>query len=270
MKLAALILLLLPLLDLADARHHKSSTSTHKSTVKTSPTSYSGGTSPTGCAPGFFLPEIDNFSLQLPYGPGNSPLTITGAELSGCSGFQNASWFYWDDAGSFLVMKAPPSDTNCAKTTNSLHCRTEFREENPASWSPTGTNIITVKLAVPAADDGSHGTVIGQVFSAEFSKPVAELYYGPSGNIFIGVEQTTSGGHEIFSQVGTVPEGTIFTYELGYTKDVFTVTINGGAAQSFRTSQLGNPNSYFKVGDYNQGTKVFSEVDVYDITVVHA
>jgi hypothetical protein len=129
---------------------------------------------------------------------------------------------------------------------------------------------LRVRGAVPAADDGSHGTVIGQVFSAEYSKPVAELYYEPSGNIYIGVEQSTAGGDEIFTKVGSVPEGTVFTYELGYSNDVFTVTINGGSAQSFPTSQLGNPNSYFKVGDYNQGKSVFSEVDVYSIAVVHS
>jgi hypothetical protein len=271
MKFTTVILQLLPLLHLASARHHKTTTTTTTPTKSTkSATSTSAKGSPTGCAPGYYLPEITNFELQLPYGPGNSPLVITGSELSGCSGFQNASWFYWDDAGSYLVMKAPPSDTNCAKTTNSLHCRTEFREENPASWSASGTNTMTVRLAVPAADDGSHGTVIGQVFSAEYSKPVAELYYEPSGNIYIGVEQSTAGGDEIFTKVGSVPEGTVFTYELGYSNDVFTVTINGGSAQSFPTSQLGNPNSYFKVGDYNQGKSVFSEVDVYSIAVVHS
>lgn len=253
-----LLLLLLPLLPLASAKPRYSATPTTPESAATS------------CAPAYYLPEITNFQLQLPYGPNNSPLIISESDLAGCSGYQNASWFYWDDAGSYLVMKAPPSDTDCATTSGSVHCRTEFREDTPSSWSASGTNTLTVKLAVPQADDGSHGTVIGQVFSAEGSKPVAELYYEQSGKIYIGVEQTTSGGQSDFYQVGTVAEGTVFTYELGYSNDNFTVTINGGDAQPFDTSQLGYPDSYFKVGDYNQGTSVSSEVDIYSITVVHS
>jgi hypothetical protein len=222
------------------------------------------------CAPGYFVPEITNFELQLPYGSSpTDPLTISESGLAGCDGYQNATWFYWDASGDYIVMIAPPSDTDCAKTTNSLHCRTEFREDSPSSWSPTGTNTMTVNLAVAQADDGSHGTVIGQVFSAEFSKPVAELYYAQSGVIAIGVEQSSSGGDEIITQVGSVPQGTLFFYELSYSNDNLTVAINGGAAQSFPTSQLGNPDSYFKFGDYNQGTTVWSQVNVYSVVVVH-
>lgn len=222
------------------------------------------------CAPGYYMPNLANFQLQLPYSTdGGSPLFVSGSELSGCDGFQNPSWFYWNEAGDHLVMNAPPSSTGCAKTSGSQHCRTELREENPSSWSPSGTNTMTVELIVPQADDGDYGTVIGQVFSAEYSKPVVELYYKPSGDIYMGVEQTTSGGHTIFNPVGNVPEGTKFTYELGYSNDVLSFSLNGAALQTFDTSQLGYPNSYFKVGNYNQGKTVSSKVDVYSISIVH-
>ncbi|KAH8703213.1 alginate lyase 2 [Talaromyces proteolyticus] len=221
------------------------------------------------CAPGFYLPGIANFQLQLPIGSEGHPQTESGSELSGCGGFQDPDWFYWDSNGKYIVMKAPPSSTDCVKTTNSKHCRTEFREEKPDSWSASATNTMTVKVAVAKADDGKYGTVIGQVFSAEYSKPVAELFYKPSGEINIGVEQTTSGGNSDYTSVGNVPEGTTFTYELSYSHDSLTFSLNGGKAQSFATDQLGNPDSYFKFGNYNQGTDAESEVHVYSVDVVH-
>jgi hypothetical protein len=215
------------------------------------------------------VPNIGNFDLQLPIGSDGKPKTVSGSDLTGCDGFQDPDWFYWDADAKSIVMKAPPSSSDCVKTTNSKHCRTEFRETNPKSWSASGTNKMTVSLTVVTADDGSHGTVIGQVFSAEYSKPVAELYYNPSGDIYIGVEQSTSGGDSDFTKVGNVPEKTAFTYELSYSDDNLTFSLNGGDAQSFETSQLGNPDSYFKFGDYNQGEDVDSEVDVTSVDIVH-
>ncbi|EED22624.1 conserved hypothetical protein [Talaromyces stipitatus ATCC 10500] len=222
------------------------------------------------CAPGYFMPILSNFQLQLPYSSGGSgPLFVPGSQLSGCDGFQNPSWFYWNETTSHLVMNAPPSSSNCPKTSNSQHCRTELREQNPSSWSASDTNVMTVELTVPKADDGRYGTVIGQVFSAEWSKPVAELYYSPSGELNMGVEQSKNGGNSIFTSVGNVPEGTKFTYELSYSNDVLSFSLNGGAKQTFDTSQLGYPDSYFKVGDYNQGTDVYSKVNIYSISIVH-
>jgi hypothetical protein len=257
---ATMLLQLLPLLQLVSAvPRHTTTTATP-----------AAGTS---CAPGAYISVLANFNLQLPYGSSpTNPTTIEGKDLAGCNGYQNSSWFYWDSAGGYMVMKAPPlpsGASTCAHTSGSKHCRTELREENPSSWSPTGTNTMTVALKVPTADDGDYGTVIGQVFSAEYSKPVAELFYNPAGTITIGVEQTTAGGHSLFTKVGSVPEGKEFTYELSYTHDVLGVSVNGGALQTFPTSQLGNPKSYFKVGDYDQGQKVSAEVDVYSIKIVH-
>lgn len=101
-----------------------------------------------------------------------------------------------------MVMKAPPlpsGASTCAHTSGSKHCRTELREENPSSWSPTGTNTMTVALKVPTADDGDYGTVIGQVFSAEYSKPVAELFYNPAGTITMVLSRPQRAG-TVFSQ----------------------------------------------------------------------
>ncbi|QGA18685.1 hypothetical protein EYB26_006370 [Talaromyces marneffei] len=227
-------------------------------------------TASAACAPGYYMPILSHFQLQLPYSTdGGGPLIVSGSELSGCNGYQNSTWFYWNETGSHLVMNAPPSSTGCAKTSGSKHCRTELREQNPSRWSARGTNTMTVELTVPKADDGNYGTVIGQVFSAEYSKPVVELYYKPSGEIYMGVEQTTTGGNTDFNPVGHVPEGTKFTYELGYSNDVLSFSLNGGIKQTFDTSQLGYPDSYFKVGDYNQGTNNYSKVSIYSISIVH-
>lgn len=263
MKLTvALLFRLLFVVQLASAtpRHNTKATPT-----TTAPSSTSS------CAPGAYISVLTNFDLQLPYATsGSSPASISGSKLAGCDGYQNASWFYWDSTDSYMVMKAPPlNGDSCAHTSGSVHCRTELREENPGSWSPKGTNTMTVTLSVPEPDDGSHGTVVGQVFSAEYSKPVAELYYDQSGDLVIGVEQTTSGGKSDFSTIGNVAVGTKFTYVLSYSGDNLTVSLNGADAKSFPTSQLGDPNSYFKVGDYNQGSKDSSEVDVYSIDIVH-
>lgn len=218
------------------------------------------------------MTALANFDLQLPIASssGGTAEQIAATKVAGCSGYQNADWFYWNTASSYLVMNAPPTSTPCAKTSGSKHCRTELREAVPSSWSPSGTNTMNVKLKVAQADDGDYGTVIGQVFSASFSKPIIELYYNPNGVITVGLETTTSGGSENFTQVGTIPENTVFTYELNYSNDELTVSINGGEATNFAVTQLGTPDAYFKVGDYNQGTDVASEVDIYSIDVVHS
>lgn len=229
-------------------------------------------TTTASCAPGGYLSILSDFNLQLPIATstGGTAEQIPASKLAGCNGYQNSDWFYWNTASSYLVMKAPPTSTSCAKTSGSQHCRTELREANPSSWSPSGTNTMTVKLQVAQADDGDYGTVIGQVFSASFSKPIIELYYNPEGVVTVGLETTTAGGHENFTNIGTIPEKTVFTYELNYSNDELTVSLDGGKANHFSVTQLGTPDAYFKVGDYNQGKNVFSEVDIISIHIVHS
>jgi len=169
-------------------------------------------------------------------------------------------------------MKVPgsPASSGCVTTTNSLHCRTELRETNPSSWSPNAaTNRMIVELAVETPDDSSRGTVIGQIHIDDSisSKPVCELYYNSDGDISIGVEQTLSGGDEVFTSLGNVPVGTTFTYELEYSSGLLKVAINGNF-QTLDTFELDAPDSYFKVGNYNQGSSA-SDIHVFSITVEH-
>lgn len=168
-------------------------------------------------------------------------------------------------------MKVPgsPDSSGCVTTPGSTHCRTELAENS--SWSPNdSTNKLTVSLAVPTPDNSKYGTVIGQIHmdSSVSSKPVCELYYNSAGVLTMGVEQTITGGDEKFTQVGTVAVGTTFSYEITYENNVLTVRINGGAAHTLSTYSLDAPLSYFKAGNYNQGSDA-SDAHFFSISISH-
>ncbi|KAF2093516.1 polysaccharide lyase family 7 protein [Rhizodiscina lignyota] len=226
------------------------------------------------CAPGGNF-DLSIWSLQLPTGSTGSPTTISSSQLESCSGYQDSGhqYFFTESGDGALVMKVPgsPSSSGCVTTPNSLHCRTELRESNPSSWDPNAvTNRMTVSLAVKTPDNSGSGTVIGQVHidDSVSSKPVCEIYYNSAGDIQVGVEQTQSGGNEILTKVGNIAVGTTFTYELSYQSNVLSISINGGAAKTLSTYSLDAPPSYFKVGNYNQGSSA-SDVHFFSITVEH-
>ncbi|KAJ7574926.1 polysaccharide lyase family 7 protein [Mycena floridula] len=233
-------------------------------------TSYTGALNP-ACAPGGNF-DLSHWVLQLPIGSTGSPQTISTSSLEGCSGFQNFNYFFTESGDGALVMKVPgsPASAGCVTTPNSLHCRTELREENPSSWSPKAAlNRLIVSLAVTVPDDSAHGTVIGQIHidDSVSTKPVCELYYRSNGDISIGVEQTRAGGNQVFTALGNVPIGTRFTYELEYSSGLLKVAING-RFKTLDTFQLDEPTSYFKVGNYNQGSSR-SDVHFFSIFVQH-
>lgn len=226
------------------------------------------------CAPGGNF-DLSIWSLQLPIGSTGSPTTIPASQLTGCGGYQDPGhhYFFTESGDGALVMKVPgaPSNTGCVTTPNSLHCRTELRESSPSSWDPNASNNkLTVTLAVEQPDNSGYGTVVGQIHIADnvSTKPVAELYYSSSGDLTMGVEQTRSGGDEVMTQVGNVPVGQQFTYTISYSSNVLSVSINGGAAQTLSTYSLDAPASYFKVGNYNQGSSA-SDVHFLAINVSH-
>ena len=226
------------------------------------------------CAPGGNF-DLSVWSLQLPIGSTGSPTTISASALEGCSGYQDAGheYFFTESGDGALVMKVPgsPSSSGCVTTTNSLHCRTELRESNPSSWSPSdATNRLQATLAVTQADDSGYGTVVGQIHidDSVSSKPVCELYYNSNGDITIGVEQTRSGGDSVYTKVGNVAVGTTFSYEIRYESGSLGVAINGGDLQTLDTYSLDSPPSYFKAGNYNQGDTP-SDVHFFAITVSH-
>jgi hypothetical protein len=211
--------------------------------------------------------DLSTWALQLPIGKPGHPTTITGSKLK--AGYSHPDYFYTGSNGELTMVVDPGK--SCIKTANSKHCRTELREESPASWDPNAAkNRLIVSLAVKAADDSTHGTVIGQIHidDSVSVRPVCELYYNSEGKLSFGVEQTREGGNQIVKELGvTVPLGTKFSYEIHYENNKLSVSING-KVEVFGTYQLDAPKSYFKVGNYNQGSSR-SEVDFYTIQMVH-
>ncbi|KAL6850988.1 hypothetical protein ACO1O0_008114 [Amphichorda felina] len=219
------------------------------------------------CAPGGNF-DLSYWSLQLPTGDGSMD-TIRSKDLQGCDGYSDEH-FYMD--GDAMVLTAPgnPDETGCVTSGGSTHCRTELREVLPdtgknAAWSPKGTNVLKVAMKVVQADDGSHGTAIGQVFA---SKPVAEMYYSRDGKIVVGVKPDPN-SNQIVTKLATVPLGTEFDYEMSYSGDALSITINGEVTE-LDTYDWDSPDCYFKAGNYNQGKSGDeSEVHISSIEVIH-
>ncbi|KAK3902244.1 alginate lyase-domain-containing protein, partial [Staphylotrichum tortipilum] len=228
------------------------------------------------CAPGGNF-DMRYWNLQLPIGSVGSPTTISSSQLQGCSGYQNYNYFFTESGDAALVMKVPgsPDSAGCVTTPNSKHCRTELRELDPntgrsASWDPyEPVNRLSARLSCGTTGDGT-GTVVGQIHIDDTisSKPVAELYYSANGDLTMGVGQTRAGGDQIRTYVTNIPPGQVFTYEIRYESNVLSLVINGGSPKIFSTYQLNAPRSYFKAGNYLQGTTP-SSVHFFEINVRH-
>jgi len=226
------------------------------------------------CAPGGNF-DLSYWNLQLPTGSAGSIDIIKSKALKGCSGYTSSN-FFTDPSTGDIVLLAPgnPALTGCATTSGSVHCRTELREVDHttganAAWSPKGTNTLTVTITVDQADDGTHGTAIGQVFASEASKPLAEMYYSTTGAIVVGIKPNED-DNQIVTALGTVPVGQQFTYTLSYSADQLSITINGQVT-NLSTYEWQSPDCYFKSGNYNQAkSNVSSKVRISAITVVHS
>lgn len=224
------------------------------------------------CAPGGNF-KLDNFKLQLPTGTPGKMDSKSGKLLAGCTGWKDTDHFFTSKTDGSLVMKVCGSSDSCGCVTskNSKHCRTELRESSPNSWSPkSATNRLVVKLTVPKADDSKYGTVIGQIHVDDSisTKPICELFINQSGELTLGVEQIPDTSSLKMNKVGSVTPGSTFTYEIRYEKSKLSVGINGGAFKTLSTGSIKSPNSYFKVGNYNQGTSP-SEVHFFSMDIKH-
>lgn len=220
------------------------------------------------CAPGGKF-DLTNFKLGLPTGESGDPDTISSSSLDGCDGY-TSKYFFTDAEDGSLVMKVPgsPASSGCVTTANSLHCRTELRESNPADWSPSDSvNRLSATLTVLAAGGN---TCVGQIHIEESVsvRPVCELYYKDNGDLIMGVEQTRAGGNQKLTTVGNVPLNTTFSYEIRYEGGKLSVQINDEGFKTLSTYELDNPSSYFKVGNYLQGSKP-SEVHFHNISITH-
>ncbi len=211
--------------------------------------------------------DLSIWSLQLPIGSPGSPTTITNTQLE--NGFTDPYFF----TGSDGAMDFFDPGVNCVTTANSTHCRSELREVNPdgtdAVWSPSGTNTLSATVAVT---DPAGAPVVGQIHldPAVSVKPLIELYYNyhGGGSIVAGVEQSSTGGQNTFTLAPDFPPGTKFTYEISYTHNVLTVTLNGTPHQLPVGGDLPGVGGYFKAGDYGQ-IATSASVSFYSVKVVH-
>jgi hypothetical protein len=87
----------------------------------------------------------------------------------------------------------------------------------------------------------------------------------------MGVEETVDGNLK-YADVGDVPLGQQFSYEIRYEGGKLSVKLDDGEAQELDTYQLDSPKSYFKAGNYNQakGGEDPSEVRFTSIEVEHS
>lgn len=226
------------------------------------------------CAPGGNF-DLSYWNLQLPTGQDGSIDMIRSQQLQGCNGYTGPT-FFTDKSTGQIVMTAPgnPDITGCATTSGSSHCRTELREVQQgtgqnAAWSPAGTNTLDVTMTVITADDGNHGTAIGQVFASAASKPLAEMYYSQQGNIVVGVKRSPD-DNQVITKLGSVQVGQQFDYRLSYSNNVLSISINGKST-TLDTFEWQSPDCYFKTGNYNQGQSGdSSEVHIARISVNHS
>jgi len=214
-------------------------------------------------------PAIDYsiWQLQLPTGSGTSPTTVSPSALAT---FSNIYFYKADDGGQIFMDPATGITTQ-----NSTRCRTELRESNAnggaANWSPSGTNTMTVTGMVLRGS----GITIAQVFNGGDGITLGELQYS-SGGFTLFYEESRGGGGSTGLGNAT-PLNTKYTFTMGFSKNVLTVTINGKQVFS-RTPSAGILGSqfYFKVGNYDQGTSSgtpgttpHSIVEAYSVAVAH-
>lgn len=232
---------------------------------------YARGLNPS-CSPGGNF-DLSKYNLQLPTGSDHHPDQISSSKLTGCSGYKNKDVFFTDPSDGALVFKVCGSSDSCGcvTTKNSKHCRTELRESKPNSWSPkSNTNRLRASLKVVKADNSAHGTVVGQIHvdDSVSTKPVCELFVNRKGEVTMGVEQIPDESSLKYTKVGKVTIGQKFEYEIRYEKGKLSVAIDGAGFKTLDTGSLNSPKSYFKAGNYNQGSEP-SEVHFYSIDVQH-
>ncbi len=227
----------------------------------------SGGSGATdqGGAPSGFTIDYSIWDLQIPTGD-----TIAWNALKAYSSS------YFKKAGDGGQLFSDPSQGS--STGGSTHARTELREMksgNGASWSPTGTNTLTVRGKAITCGD----CTIGQIFHGDIAT-LAELQYSSSGGGTMKLlYEEVKGSAEPPKDLGVkIPLGETYTFVLSLSNNVLTVTVNGhvGYTRAPSSDVLTTEGFYFKAGNYDQDTTigtvsndVHSQIEDYSIVVVH-
>jgi hypothetical protein len=226
------------------------------------------------------LPPGGNFnlsvwSLQLPTGSPGSPDTIAPAQLKGANGYTNPSFFWTDSNDGSMTFWAPEKGVT---TPNSSYARSELREMNAngsaANWTLAGNHTLRAQLRVVSV---TRNVAVGQVklgTGGTSTKPLAELYYRPNGDILLGTQNSPDASGQTLHTVGNVALGVKWTYVLNVNGNTITLTING-TRTSYTVPAAFNPyRQYFKAGSYNQSssesTTNGAKVKFYGLTVQHA
>ncbi|WP_228556233.1 polysaccharide lyase family 7 protein [Catenulispora pinisilvae] len=232
-----------------------------------------GGGLNTSVAPGGNF-DLSVWELQEPTGSAGSPTTIAPGQLEGANGYQD-SYFYTDSGDGAMTFWDPE---NGVTTPNSNYSRSELREMNSdgsaANWFAAGTtNTLGATLKVTQVPDH---VCVGQIHlgSGGSTKPLLELFYYANGDIKMAIEQTPAGGNEVLTDVGNVPVGTQWSYVIGLSGSTISLSLNGGAAQTWTASStFDGYGMYFKAGDYDQSSgsdsSVGAKVGFYALSISH-
>ncbi len=232
----------------------------------------SGGAGSGGSGPAAPI-DYSIWRLELPIG-GTSPTTVSPKML--LAGFSDAYFYTAPDGGQ--VFMDPKTGVNF---TGSVHPRSEMRESTPddkeAAWTNAGTNTMTVTGKVTLLSGGSKGSAtIAQVFVSG-SNTLCELQYNGSGlNLFY--EEAKGAGEPVVDLKTPIAMNTKYTFTVGYSKKVLTVSVNGKQVYSRTpTSAVSGKTFFFKFGNYDQtadpgtpNTTPYTQVEVYSVAVTHS
>jgi hypothetical protein len=232
-----------------------------------------GGLDPSLAPGGNF--DLSVWELEEPVGVAGAPTTVPPARLEGPNGYEDA-YFFTDPTDGSMAFWDPESGVAIA---GSRYPRSELREMaadgGAASWATSGTNSLRATLeATQIPDHVAVGEiqVATAVTGAPAPKPLLELFYYATGAI--AIEQASAGGPDVIELVGYVPLGTRWSYVLDLSGDTLSVSIDGGAAQTFVVpKRLRLERMYFGAGDYDQSagssSMVGAKVQFYALQIVH-
>jgi hypothetical protein len=216
--------------------------------------------------------DLSVWSLQLPTGSPGSPDTISPGRLEG--GYSNSSFFWTDSNDGSMTFWAPEKGVT---TPNSKYARSELREMNPngsaANWTLAGNHTLSAQLRIVSV---TKNVAVGQVklgTGGPSTKPLAELYYRPNGDIFLGTQNSPDASGQTLHKVGNVALGTKWTYVVNVNGSKINLTVNGTRTTYTIPSAFNPYRQYFKAGSYNQSssesTTNGAKVKFYSLTVKH-
>jgi hypothetical protein len=215
--------------------------------------------------------NLSIWELQLPIGSPGSPTTILPSQLQGANGYQNPSYFWTDKNDGSMTFWDPESGVT---TPNSSYARTELRQMNSdgtaADWALAGNHTLSAELRVVSV---TSNVCVGQVHlgsGGTSTKPLVELYYHSNGDIYLGTENSPSGGQSLH-YITNVALGVHWTYVINVNGNMINLTVNGSKTSYSIPTSFNAYHQYFKAGDYNQSssssTSDGAKVKFYSLTV---